>query len=55
MSFEIEVDREGLKMASGRPRGDRGKADRIYQKVVNKVESGSYYEASQIAKTLFFR
>ena len=42
-------------MASGRSRNEKGRAERIYQKVLGKVESGSYYEASQIAKTLFFR
>lgn len=40
-------------MASGRAKSD--KIEKIYQKVVNKVENGYYYEASQIAKTLFFR
>jgi len=42
-------------MAAVRGRSENLKTERIYQKVVNKVENGNYYEASQIAKSLFFR
>ncbi|XP_065065869.1 Golgi to ER traffic protein 4 homolog [Rhopilema esculentum] len=42
-------------MASGRSRNDKARGEKIYQRIASKVEDGDHYEATQIAKTLFFR
>ena len=42
-------------MASGRSGNDKARGEKIYQRISSKVEDGDYYEATQIAKTLFFR
>eukprot|EP00794_Sanderia_malayensis_P008957 gene8958-9911_t len=42
-------------MANARQRTGKDRNARIYKKIEENVESGKFYEASQMAKTLFFR